>query len=75
LWMVFILSSNYSTPVKLWIIPFWIHPWVSLSAIIFVSAIFGSALTLLIQFAWRRRSSKYAAASAAAPASSSNTAA
>ncbi len=75
LWLVFILSSNFHTPVELWIIPFWLHPSVSLSAIIFVSAIFGCGLTLLIQFAMRWRSSKYASLSAAAPPSSSNTAA
>jgi hypothetical protein len=75
LWMVYVLSGNLNTSVTLWVVPLWLHPTVRLSAIIFGSAIFGSLLTLLVQFAFRRRSSKYAAASAAAPGSSSNTAA
>jgi hypothetical protein len=75
LWIVYILSGNLNTSVTLWVIPLWVHPTVRLSAIISAAAIFGSVLTLLIQFAWRRRSSKYATVSAAGPLSSSNTAA
>jgi hypothetical protein len=74
-WLVYILNGNLQTAVTLWIVPLWVHPVVRLSWIIFGSAIFGAAMTLLIQFEMRRRSSKYASASAAAPASSSNTAA
>jgi hypothetical protein len=75
LWLGYILSGNLETAVTLWVVPLWVHPVVRLSWIIFGSAVFGAGLTLLIQFAMRRRSSKYASASAAAPASSSNTAA
>src|SRR6516225_8435309 len=72
LWIGYILSGNWETPVTLWVVPLWVHPLVPLSSIIFGSAIFGAVLTLLIQFAMRRRSSKYASASAAATASSSS---
>jgi hypothetical protein len=75
LWIVYVLSGNLETAVTLWVVPLWVHPVVRLSWIIFGSAIFGAVLTLLIQFAMRRRSSKYASASATAAASSSNTAA
>jgi hypothetical protein len=76
LWLIYVLNGNLETAVTLWILPLWFHPVVRLSWIIFGSAVFGAALTLLIQFELRRRrSSKYASASAAAPASSSNTAA
>lgn len=74
-WVVYILSGNLEQSVTLWIIPFWVHPSVRLSAIIFGSALFGCFATLLAQFACRRRASKYAAVEAAAPVSSSNTAA
>lgn len=75
LWLVYVLNGNLETAVTLWLIPFWLHPMVHLSWVILGSGIFGALLTLLIQFAMRRRSSKYASASAAAPVSSSNTAA
>ena len=75
LWVGYVLNGNLTNRVTLWVIPLWLHPTVPLSAIVLGSALFGSFLTLLIQFAMRRRSSKYASASAAAPASSSNTAA
>ncbi len=74
-WMGYILNGNFETAVTLWVVPLWVHPMVRLSWIIFGSAILGAVLTLLIQFAMRRRSSKYASASAAASTSSSNTAA
>ena len=75
LWLVYVLNGNLETAVTLWLIPLWVHPMVHLSWVILGSAIFGSGLTLLIQFAMRRRSSKYASVSAAAAESSSNTAA
>ena len=74
-WLVYVLNGNLETAVTLWLIPLWLHPMVHLSWVILGSAVFGALLTLLIQFAMRRRSSKYASASAAAPVSSSNTAA
>jgi uncharacterized integral membrane protein len=75
LWLVYVLNGNLETAVTLWLIPLWVHPMVHLSWVILGSAIFGALLTLLIQFAMRRRSSKYASASEAASVSSSNTAA
>jgi hypothetical protein len=75
LWLGYILTGNLETAVTLWIVPLWVHPVVQLSWIIFGSAVLGAVLTLLVQFAVRRRSSKYASATVAAPVSSSNTAA
>jgi uncharacterized integral membrane protein len=74
-WIVYLLAGNLEQSVTLFIVPLWVHPTARLSAIILGSAIFGCLLTLLVQFAWRRRASKYAAVSANAPVSSSNTAA
>jgi uncharacterized integral membrane protein len=73
LWLAHLLNGNLGQQVNLGIVPFF-KPWaVSLSAVIFGSMILGCVLTLLVQFTWRRRASKYAEASAAAAASSSKT--
>lgn len=76
-WLIYLLSGNLNESVTLFIVPLFVHPVVRLSAVIFGSAILGCLLTLLLQFSWRRRASKYAAASRTVPppASSSNTAA
>jgi len=73
LWLVYLLSGNLEQRVNLWIVPLFIHPVVTVSSIIFGAMILGSFLTLLVQFTWRRRASKYAEASAAAAASSNKT--
>jgi uncharacterized integral membrane protein len=73
LWLIYVLNGNLETAVTLWLIPLWVHPMVHLSWVILGSVIFGAVLTLLIQFAMRRRSSKYASVSAAAAESSSST--
>ena len=75
LWLIYLLSGNLNESVTLFIVPIFVHPVVRLSGVIFGSAILGCAITLLLQFSWRRRASKYAAASRAAPPpeSSSNT--
>jgi hypothetical protein len=73
LWLAYLLNGNLTQRVNLWIVPFFVHPVVTVSAIIFGSMVLGSVLTLLIQFTWWRRASKYAEASAAAAASSNKT--
>lgn len=75
LWLIYLLSGNLNESVTLFIVPIFVHPVVRLSGVILGSAILGCVITLLLQFSWRRRASKYAAASRAAPPpqSSSNT--
>jgi hypothetical protein len=67
LWLIYLLSGNLEQSVTLFLVPLFVHPTVRVSTIVFGSMILGCALTLLIQFAWFRRASKYAAASTAEP--------
>jgi hypothetical protein len=73
LWLAYLLNGNLTQRINLWIVPFFLHPVVSVSAVIFGSMLLGCMLTLLVQLNWRKRASKYAEASAAAAASSSKT--
>ena len=73
LWLGYLLTANLGEPVELYIVPHFLHRTVTAAAVMIVAAAVGSLLTILIQFTWRRRSSKNAVASPAAPASSSST--
>jgi hypothetical protein len=73
LWLAYILSANLEQSVTIFFIPFLLQPIVRVSAVVGASMLAGCLLTLLVQFSWRRRASKYAAASVAAAESSSNT--
>ena len=73
LWLVYVISANLDQSVTIFIVPFLVQPIVRVSAIVAGSIITGCILTLLVQFAWRRRASKYAAASVAAAGSSTST--
>ncbi len=73
LWLVYVISANLDQSVTIFVVPFLVQPIVRVSAVVIGALIAGSILTLLVQFAWRRRASKYAAASVAAAESSTST--
>jgi hypothetical protein len=72
LWVAFIIYANFQlAPVEVRLLPFKILVFqLRVSAVVIGSAIFGSVVTLVIQFLWNRRSSSKNAASAGAPSSS-----
>ncbi len=73
LWIAYILNETYQIPpVTLRLVPWFVTLQVNVSAIVIVSAVAGFILTLVIQFYWRRRSSKNASVSTAAAATSSS---
>ena len=74
LWVTYVLWANLRPePIRFHLIPFAATIDFNLSAIIVGSAIFGSAVTLIVQRLWRRRSSKNASVSATASAASTKT--
>ncbi len=73
LWVAYIIYANYQlSPVEIRLIPWLVTHTVNVSTIVIVSALAGCILTLVIQFYWRRRSSKNASVSTAAAATSSS---
>ena len=73
LWVAYIIYANYRlSPVEIRLVPWFVTLQVNVSAIMVVSAVAGCILTLVIQFYWRRRSSKNASVSTAAAATSSS---
>jgi hypothetical protein len=73
LWLLYLIDGNLEQPVEIYIIPHFLHRTVRVAAVMAASAIVGSILTIVVQFAWRRRASKNASISAAAAASSTKT--
>lgn len=74
LWLAYIIGSNLEQVVTIHIVPWLLQPYLKVSTIVISSAIVGAALTLGIQFIWRRgRSSKNGSQSTAAPGTSSST--
>ena len=72
LWLAYVIGSNLEQVVTVHIVPWLLQPYLKVSTIVIISAIFGVVVTLGIQFMWRR-SSKLAAQSNAAPGASSST--
>lgn len=73
LWLGYLLTANLSEPVEIYIVPHFVHRTVPAAAVMMVAALVGGLLTILSQYAWRKRYSNNADASPAAPASSSST--
>jgi len=68
LWLAYVIEEAFHIqPVEFKLIPFTSKIEFNVSAIIVISAIFGSLATLVIQYLWRRRSKN---GSSAQPASS-----
>ena len=73
LWVAYIIFNNLEKSVDFRLLPFNILTLqLRVSAIAIASAVFGSIVTLVIQFYWRRRSKN---ASSASPAVSTSTSA
>jgi hypothetical protein len=74
LWIAYIVyGTSQISPVTVRLVPWFVTLQVNVSAIVIVSALAGCILTLVIQFYWRRRSSKNGSVATAAPAASSST--
>ncbi len=74
LWVAYVLWANFQMePVKVHVIPLTATLDFRVSAVIIGAAIFGSIVTLVVQWLWRRRSSKNTSASAAASSTSART--
>lgn len=65
LWVAYIIYANFQlAPVKFYLLPFEILVFqLRVSVVIIGSAIFGAAVTLIVQFLWKRRSSSKNASS------------
>jgi hypothetical protein len=73
LWIAYIIFNNLEKSVDFRLLPFNILTLqLRVSAIVIASAVFGSIVTLVIQFYWKRRSKN---ASSASPAVSTSTSA
>jgi hypothetical protein len=74
LWLAYIIYQNFQLdPVKVHLIPFAATLDFKVSAVIIGSMIFGSAATLVIQWLWKRRSSKHGSEFSTAPVSNTST--
>jgi hypothetical protein len=71
-WVIYVITANFQLdPIKIRLLPFIATLQFKVSAVIIVAAIFGSAVTLVVQHQWKRwNSSKPTSASAASGASS-----
>ncbi len=66
LWLAYVIYANFQLEtVKVRLFPLGVMLEVRISTVIVASAIFGAVATLLVQFLWKRRSSKKASVSAA----------
>ncbi len=71
-WVIYVITANFQLdPIKIKLLPFMATLQFKVSAVIVAAAIFGSAVTLVVQYQWRRwNSSNPTSASAASGASS-----
>ncbi|HEV3110737.1 MAG TPA: hypothetical protein VGY99_09615 [Candidatus Binataceae bacterium] len=71
-WVVYVITANFQLdPIKIKLLPFMATLNFKVSAVIIAAAIFGSAVTLVVHYQWKRwNSSNPASASAASGASS-----
>jgi len=65
LWIIYVIYANFAPePIPVYLLPFGaLQLSFRLSAVIIGAAVFGSAATVVIQWLWRRRSSKNASPS------------
>jgi len=74
LWVVYVIYANFQLdPVEIHLVPRLVILELRVSAVIIGSAIFGSLLTLGLQYYWRRRGSKTGVQSSVPAGSSSST--
>jgi hypothetical protein len=68
LWVAYLIWANlHMNPVQIHLFPFIVILSINVSGLMVVSALFGALAVVVIQFLWKRRSSKNASVSAAAP--------
>ena len=74
-WIAYIFYWDYRhlTPIQIKLLPFKDPYNVNVSSVMAVSAIFGVIATIVVQYFWRRRRSKYGSVSATTAGSSSKT--
>jgi uncharacterized membrane protein (DUF106 family) len=73
LWVAYIIWANLHLEVQVKLIPFVATLNFSVPSVIIAAAIFGVIVTLIVQWLWKRRSSKDAAASSTASAANAKT--
>lgn len=55
LWVLYVIYANYQFDlIKFYLLPFGVFVGMRVSSLILASAIFGAAVTLVIQWLWRR---------------------
>jgi hypothetical protein len=71
-WVIYVITGNFQlAPIEIHLVPFMATLNFKVSAVIIAAAIFGSAVTLVVQYQWKRwNSSKPTSASAAGGESS-----
>lgn len=69
LWVAYVIYANFQfDAIRLYLLPFHIlELQLKLSAIVIIAALFGAAVSLAIQFFWRRRSKNGSSVAGAAP--------
>ncbi len=67
-WVIYVITANFQPkPFEIHLLPFLATLQFKVSAVLIAAAIFGSAVTLVVQYQWKRwNSSKPTSASAAA---------
>ncbi len=54
-WVIYVITANFQLdPIQIRLLPFLATLQFRVSAVIIAAAMFGSALTLVVQFQWRR---------------------
>ncbi len=70
LWVAYVIYNNLEKSVDFYLLPFNVLTLqLRVSAVVIGSAIFGSIVTLVIQFLWKRRSKNASSPAVAAPSS------
>ncbi len=65
LWVLYVIYANYQFDlIKFYLLPFGVFVGMRVSSLILASAIFGAALTLVIQWLWRRPSNNVSSVTA-----------
>ena len=71
-WVIYVITANFQlSPIDIRLLPFFATLQFKVSAVILAAAMFGSAVTLVVQYQWKRWNSSKPA-SVSAPAGASN---
>jgi hypothetical protein len=73
-WVLYVIFANFQLdPIKIRLLPFLATLQFKVSAVIIVAAIFGSAVTLVAQYQWKRWNSSKPASTSAVTGESNRT--